>query len=78
MRKLKKIREDNKLSDLLASKYDRQTLLELLQVTQSELEEIIRLCNYSSDFIMTANDLQVLEAISNCHEEYRILNRKKK
>ncbi|MDO4781613.1 MAG: carboxypeptidase-like regulatory domain-containing protein [Capnocytophaga felis] len=78
MRKLQKMREDNQLSDLLATRYDRETLLELLQIDRNELEEIIRSCNYSSDFIMSANDLQILEAISSCYEEYRVLNRKKK
>lgn len=78
MKKLQKMREDNKLSDALSARYDRETLLELLQVSRNELEDIIRSCNYSNDFIMAANDLQVLEAISNCYEEYRVLNRKKK
>ncbi|MDO4230032.1 MAG: carboxypeptidase-like regulatory domain-containing protein [Capnocytophaga sp.] len=78
MRKLQKMREDNKLSDALSGRYDRETLLELLQVSRNELEDIIRSCNYSNDFIMTANDLQILEAISNCYEEYRVLNRRKK
>ncbi|MFJ1428039.1 carboxypeptidase-like regulatory domain-containing protein [Capnocytophaga canimorsus] len=78
MRKLEKIRKDNELSDMLASRYDRETLIELLQIDRNELEEMIRSCNYSNDFIMTANDLQILEAISNCYEEYRVLNRNKK
>ncbi|ATA68899.1 hypothetical protein CGC48_09885 [Capnocytophaga cynodegmi] len=78
MRKLQKMREDNQLSDLLATKYDRETLLELLQISRSELEDVIRSCNYSNDFILSANDLQILEAISSCYEEYRILNRKNK
>ena len=77
MRKLREMRKDNELSDALSTRYDRETLLELLQVDRSELEEIIRSCNYSNDFIMTANDLQVLEAISQCYEEYRVLHKKK-
>jgi hypothetical protein len=32
---------------------------------------------YSSDFINAANDLQILDAISECYEEYRVLNRGK-
>lgn len=76
LRKLRNIKKDNKLSDALSTRYDRETLLELLQVDRSELEEIIRSCNYSNDFIMTANDLQVLEAISQCYEEYRVLHKK--
>lgn len=77
LRKLRDIKKDNKLSDALSTRYDRETLLELLQVDRNELEEIIRSCNYSNDFIMTANDLQVLEAISQCYEEYRVLHKKK-
>lgn len=77
-KKLQKMRNDNKLSDILSQRYDRETLLELLQVSRSELEDIIRSCNYSNDFIMAANDLQLLEAISSCYEEYRVLNRNKK
>lgn len=77
MRKLREMRKDNELSDALSIRYDRETLLELLQVDRSELEDIIRSCNYSNDFIMTANDLQVLEAISQCYEEYRVLHKKK-
>ena len=77
MRKLRDIKKDNELSDLLSTRYDRETLLELLQIDRNELEEIIRSCNYSNDFIMTANDLQVLEAISQCYEEYRVLHKKK-
>ena len=77
LKKLRSIREDNKLSDALSRRYDRETLMELLQVSRAELEDIIRSCNYSNDFIMSANDLQVLEAISNCYEEYRVLHKKK-
>ena len=66
LRKLRSMRKDNELSDALSTRYDRETLLELLKVDRAELEEIIRSCNYSNDFIMTANDLQVLEAISQC------------
>lgn len=77
LKKLRSIREDNKLSDALSRRYDRETLMELLQVSRADLEDIIRSCNYSNDFIMSANDLQVLEAISNCYEEYRVLHKKK-
>ena len=31
--------------------------------------------NYSKDFVRTANDLQILDAISECYEEYKILSR---
>ena len=41
---------------------------------KKDLEFLIAQCSYSDDFIMKANDLQVLEAISECYEEYKVLN----
>ena len=50
-------------------------LLILLDVNMYELEEIINQCEYSQDFIKKANDLQLLDAISECYEEYKVLKR---
>ena len=75
MRKLRKIKEDDDIRDLLASKFDRETLTELLQLEKMDIDDILANCNYSKSFIRTANDLQILDAISSCYEEYRVLNR---
>ena len=50
-------------------------LMQLLQVERVDINEILRNCNYSANFIRTANDLQILDAISSCYEEYKVLNR---
>ena len=76
LRKLKKMRENNALRDLLSVKYDRETLEEFLQLNISDIDEILRNCNFSESFIRTANDLQILEAIIGCYEEYKILSRR--
>jgi hypothetical protein len=70
------MRENNALRDLLAVKYDRETLEEFLQLDISDIDEILRNCNFSESFIRTANDLQILEAISGCYEEYKVLSRR--
>ena len=75
MKKLRKMKEDDEIRNLLASKFDRQTLAALLQIEKSEIEDILRNCSYSDSFIQTANDLQILDAISQCYEEYKVLNR---
>ena len=75
MRKLRQMKEDDEIRDLLASKFDRETLTALLQLEKVDIEDILSNCNYSKSFIMTANDLQILDAISSCYEEFRILNR---
>lgn len=77
MRKLRKMKEDDEIRNLLQSKFDRETLMAVLQLEREDLGEILNNCSYSSDFIKTANDLQILDAISECYEEYRVLNRTK-
>lgn len=77
LRKLKQMKEDDQIRNQLASRFDREMLLVLLQVDRYDLDEIINQCNYSRDFIETANDLQVLDAISECYEEYKVLSRSK-
>ena len=49
----------------------------VLQLERVDIDEILNNCNYSESFIKTANDLQILDAISECYEEYRVLNREK-
>ena len=73
MQKLKKMRESYELKNLLAIKFDREILVELLKLERIDLDEILRNCNYSDTFIKESNDLQILEAISGCYEEYKIL-----
>ena len=73
MRKLKKMREDDAIKTLLGTKFDREILVQFLGIDRINLEEILRNCSYSNAFIKEANDLQILEAISGCYEEYKIL-----
>lgn len=77
MRKLRQVKEDDNIRDLLASKFDRETLIELLQIEKMDIDDILNNCSYSKSFITTANDLQILDAISSCYEEFKVLNRKK-
>ncbi len=77
MQKLRQMKEDDEIRNLLASKFDRETLTELLQIDKIDIDDILGNCNYSKSFITTANDLQILDAISSCYEEYKVLNRKK-
>ena len=70
------MKEDDQIRDLLASKFDRETLTELLQIEKLDIQDILNNCNYSQSFIKTANDLQILDAISSCYEEFKVLNRK--
>ncbi|WP_178984053.1 carboxypeptidase-like regulatory domain-containing protein [Winogradskyella helgolandensis] len=77
MHKLKKMKEDDEIRSQLSKRFDREMLLVLLQVTKYDLDEIVNQCNYSKDFINTANDLQILDAISVCYEEYKVIKSSK-
>ena len=78
MKKLRKMKKENEIRDLLASRFDREMLTAILNVDKIDLELLISECNYSDDFIKKANDLQILDAISECYEEYKILSRNKR
>ena len=67
------MREDDEIQNLLVFKFDRQVLIQLLGIKRIDIDYILRNCNYSDTFMNEANDLQILEAISKCYEEYRVL-----
>jgi len=75
MRRLRDMKKDDTVRNALASKFDRETLAALLGVTKDDIVDILEHCNYSEAFITTANDLQIMDAISGCYEEYKALHR---
>lgn len=76
LKKLKSMKKDDTVRNLLESKFDRETIAVLLGVDKKEIAEILQRCNYSEEFIKTANDLQIMDAISECYEQYKILSKK--
>src|SRR5690606_28976761 len=75
MRKLRQMKADDNIRNLLYAKYDRETLMAVLQMERVDIDEILNHCNYSETFVRTANDLQILDAISECYEEHREIGR---
>ena len=76
LKKLKEMKKDDTVRNLLESKFDRETIAVLLGIDKNEIPEILQRCNYSESFIKTANDLQIMDAISGCYEEYKILKKR--
>lgn len=76
LKRLKAMKKDDTVRRLLESKFDRETIAVLLGVDKKEIAEILQRCNYSESFIKTANDLQIMDAISECYEEYKVLKKK--
>ena len=77
MKKLKEMKKDDTVRNLLATKFDRETLAALLEINKDDIPLILQNCNYSDYFIQTANDLQIMDAISACYEDYKILKKNK-
>ena len=77
MKKLKEMKKDDTVRNLLATKFDRETLAALLEIDKEDIPLILQNCNYSEYFIQTANDLQIMDAISLCYEEYKVLKKNK-
>jgi len=76
LKRLKSMKKDDTVRNLLESKFDREMIAVLLGVDKKEIAEILQRCNYSEAFIESANDLQILDAISECYENYKILSKK--
>jgi hypothetical protein len=76
LKKLREIKKDDTVRNLLESKFDRETIAVLLGVDKKEIAEILQRCNYSESFIQGANDLQIMDAISGCYEEYKVLKKR--
>lgn len=77
MKKLKEFKKDETIRNVLASKYDRETVSAILGIDKKEIKDILKGCNYSDAFIETANDLQIMDAIKGCYEDYKLLKKGK-
>ena len=71
LRKLKKLEEQNQVRDLLYQKYDREFLMETLDLSRKQIEAILKNCHYNPDFVVRANDLQILQAVLRCYDQYK-------
>ena len=73
MDKLRLMREDVEIKNLLSTKFDREVLVQILGLERVDIDIILRNCNFSDTFIQQANDLQIMEAINECYDEYKLL-----
>lgn len=77
LRKLQKLKNEDGLRKMLAGKFDREVMMEYLQMDRQELSELLTDCNYSEYFIKKASDLQMIEAVLDCYENYKALKKGK-
>ena len=58
---------------MMEQKYNREIMMDFLDMSRKELNDLLSQCNYSGSFINRASDLQVIEAILECYENYRAI-----
>ncbi|WP_428740377.1 carboxypeptidase-like regulatory domain-containing protein [Tenacibaculum sp.] len=77
LKKLKKLKKEDDLRKMLAGKFDREVMMEYLEMDRAELNKLLSDCNYSEYFIKKASDLQIIEAVLNCYENYKAVKKGK-
>jgi hypothetical protein len=77
LKKLKKLKKEDDLRKMLAGKFDREVMMEYLEMDRQELNKLLSDCDYSEYFIKKASDLQMIEAVLNCYENYKALKKGK-
>jgi hypothetical protein len=75
-KKLIDLKNDTHFSAILSNNTNREVLAMLLQLDRNEIDKILEKCNYSKNFINTASDLQVLDALATSYNDYKVLRRK--
>ena len=76
LKKLMDLKNDANFAAILSKNTDRESLVMLLQLDKNEIDKILEKCNYSRNFINTASDLQVLDALATSYNDYKVLKRK--
>lgn len=75
LEKLKKLRDDDKLRAMLETNFNRELMMEYLDMNDTELNDFLNECNYSDYFIKEASDLQLIEAVLLCYENYKAIKK---
>lgn len=75
MNKLRKLKEGNQMRYMMKQKYSREIMMDYLDMSRKELNDLLTECNYSNRFIKKASDLQIIEAVLECYENYRAIQK---
>ncbi|MGI9531397.1 carboxypeptidase-like regulatory domain-containing protein [Lutimonas sp.] len=75
MDRLRKLKEGDQMRNMMEQKYSREIMMDYLDMSRKELNDLLSECNYSNRFINKASDLQIIEAVIECYENYRALQK---
>ncbi|PQJ81674.1 carboxypeptidase-like regulatory domain-containing protein [Polaribacter glomeratus] len=77
LKKLQKLKKEDDLRKMLAGNFDREVIMEYLEMDRQELTDLLTDCQYSDYFIKKASDLQMIEAVLDCYENHKALKKGK-
>jgi len=77
LKRLKKLKEGDQLRNMMEQKYSREVIMDYLDMSRKELNELLSECNYSQSFIERASDLQIIEAFLECYENHNAIQKGK-
>lgn len=75
IKRLKKLKEGDQMRNIMEQNYSREIMMDYLDMSRKELNDLLTECNYSSRFINKASDLQIIEAVLECYENYRAVQK---
>ncbi len=77
LKRLKELKEQDDIRGIMEQKFSREVLMDYMDMSKKELEDLLDECNYSDYFIKKASDLQIIEAVLDCYENYKALKKGK-
>ncbi|MTG97791.1 MULTISPECIES: carboxypeptidase-like regulatory domain-containing protein [Myroides] len=76
LKKLDAIKEDQNMIALMQTRYDREIVCGLLDITREDIVKTLQNCSYSDKFIYTATDFQIYQALNDCYNNSKVLSSK--
>lgn len=73
LKDLKKLKNKENTREILKSRFDREIILDYLQMDINQLTEVLTECDYSSHYINKATDLQIIEAVLECYDNRKAI-----
>ncbi|MFD1316141.1 carboxypeptidase-like regulatory domain-containing protein [Namhaeicola litoreus] len=75
LKRLKKLKEGDEVRNMMEQKFNREVIMDYLDMSRKELNDLLTECNYSQSFIERASDLQIIEAFLECYENHNALKK---
>jgi len=75
LKRLEEIRKKEKVREIMEQKFSREVLMNYMDMSKKELDDLLDECNYSDYFIKKASDMQIIEAVLDCYENYKAIKK---